>query len=72
MEQAAASVAPNTTMPDTLCDAKKTVAPHDITHHGVCRDCPDEWLGNDIRVHYQAELHSLIRGHRTEVGQVQR
>jgi hypothetical protein len=38
----------------------------------VCRDCPDEWLGNDIRVHYQAELHSLIRGHRTEVGQVQR
>jgi len=42
------------------------------THHGVCRDCPDEWIGDDQRVHRDAEIHSLAHGHRTEVAEVRR
>jgi transcriptional regulator with XRE-family HTH domain len=42
------------------------------THHGVCRGCPDEWVGDGQRVHRDAEIHSLAHGHRTEVAEVRR
>jgi len=56
-----------TAMSDTQPKAKKTakvLEPHQITHHAVCLDCPEEWLGGK-KVHYQAEQHALCRGHRT-------
>lgn len=40
------------------------------THHGVCRGCPDEWVGDAQGVHRDAEIHSLAHGHRTEVAEV--
>jgi len=40
------------------------------THHSVCRDCPDEWVGGAQGVHRDAEIHSLAHGHRTVVAEV--
>jgi hypothetical protein len=57
-------------MSNTQPSGKKTrVEPREITHHAVCHDCPEEWVGGD-KVHYYAEQHALCRGHRTEVARV--
>jgi len=59
-----------TTMSNTQPSRKKTrVEPREITHHAVCHDCPEEWVGGG-KVSYHAEQHALCRGHRTEVARV--
>jgi hypothetical protein len=45
--------------------------PDEVSHHGVCRDCPEEWVGDSQSVHRDAEIHSLAHDHRTEVAEVQ-
>lgn len=59
-----------TAMSNTQPSGKKTrVEPHEISHHAVCRDCPEEWVGGK-KVGYYAEQHALCRGHRTEVARI--
>jgi hypothetical protein len=59
-------------MNDMGSNPKKTgdVSIGEITHHGVCRGCPEEWLGNAQKVHREAEIHNLAHGHRTVVAEV--
>jgi hypothetical protein len=46
---------------------KKMLDESNSIYHGVCRDCPDEWVDNSTRTHFQAMQHALCRDHRTVV-----